>query len=87
MRTRPTFPARRAAAVANLPEFEQLRDIGKETRRTLADLDSTSTPSPNVEQCALSCLTRRLANGFDAAGISRLAPDPIALRPRKDDQP
>ena len=27
--TRPAFPARRAAAIANLPEFERLREIGR----------------------------------------------------------
>ncbi len=39
-RTRPTFPARRASAVANLPEFEQLREIGKQIKNhTLQNLD------------------------------------------------
>lgn len=39
-RTRPSFPARRAAAVAALPEFEQLRDIGRDIKNhTLANLD------------------------------------------------
>ena len=28
-RTRPQHPAKRNAAVANLPEFERLRDIGR----------------------------------------------------------
>src|SRR5271165_5618088 len=38
--TRPAFPARRAAAVAALPEFEQLRDIGRDIKNhTLANLD------------------------------------------------
>ncbi len=40
VRTRPRFPASRAAAVANLPEFEQLRDIGRDIKNhTLANLD------------------------------------------------
>lgn len=39
-RTRPTFPARRASAVANLPEVEQLREIGKQIKNhTLQNLD------------------------------------------------
>jgi len=39
-RTRPRFPASRAAAVAKLPEFEQLRDIGRDIKNhTLANLD------------------------------------------------
>jgi L-lactate dehydrogenase complex protein LldF len=39
-RTRPSFPARRAAAVAALPEFEQLRAIGRDIKNhTLANLD------------------------------------------------
>ena len=38
--TRPAFPSRRAAAVADLPEFEQLRDIGRDIKNhTLANLD------------------------------------------------
>jgi L-lactate dehydrogenase complex protein LldF len=38
--TRPTFPSRRAAAVAALPEFESLRDIGRDIKdHTLANLD------------------------------------------------
>ncbi len=39
-RTRPTFPARRAAAVAALPEFEALREAGRQIKdHTLAHLD------------------------------------------------
>src|SRR5258708_6503213 len=39
-RTRLQNPAKRAAAVAALPEFEQLRDIGREIKNhTLAHLD------------------------------------------------
>ncbi len=39
-RTRPQNPAKRAAAVAGLPEFEQLRDIGRDIKNhTLAHLD------------------------------------------------
>jgi len=51
-RTRPTFPARRAAAVANLPEFEQLREIGKGIKNhTLANLDFyLETFAANVER-------------------------------------
>jgi L-lactate dehydrogenase complex protein LldF len=51
-RTRPTFPARRAAAVANLPEFEQLREIGKQIKNhTLANLDFyLETFADNVER-------------------------------------
>ncbi len=38
--TRPRFPERRAAAVAALPEFETLRDIGRDIKNhTLANLD------------------------------------------------
>ena len=38
--SKPQFMARRTAAVANLPEFEQLRDIGREIKNhTLANLD------------------------------------------------
>lgn len=38
--TRPAFPTRRAAAVALLPEFEQLRDIARDIKdHTLANLD------------------------------------------------
>src|SRR4051794_15830996 len=38
--SKPQFMARRAAAVANLPEFERLRDIGREIKNhTLANLD------------------------------------------------
>ncbi len=51
-RTRPQFPAKRAAAVANLPEFEQLRDIGKGIKdHTLAHLDFyLETFAANVER-------------------------------------
>ncbi len=39
-RTRPHFPARRAEAVARLPEFEALREIGREIKNhALAHLD------------------------------------------------
>ncbi len=39
-RSGPSFIARRAAAVAALPEFEQLRDVGREIKdHTLANLD------------------------------------------------
>ena len=38
--SKPQFMARRAAAVANLPEFEQLRDIGRDIKNhALANLD------------------------------------------------
>jgi len=38
--TRPAFPSRRAAAVAQLPEFERLREIGRDIKdHTLANLD------------------------------------------------
>jgi L-lactate dehydrogenase complex protein LldF len=38
--TRPAFPGRRAAAVALLPEFERLRDVGRDIKNhTLANLD------------------------------------------------
>jgi L-lactate dehydrogenase complex protein LldF len=51
-RTRPQFPAKRAAAVAALPEFEQLRDIGKQIKdHTLANLDFyLETFAANVER-------------------------------------
>jgi L-lactate dehydrogenase complex protein LldF len=51
-RTRPQFPAKRAAAVAALPEFEQLRDIGKQIKdHTLANLDFyLETFAANVEK-------------------------------------
>jgi len=39
-RTRPQFPAKRAAAVAALPEFEQLREIGKQIKSVLERLRS-----------------------------------------------
>ena len=50
--TRPAFPGRRAAAVANLPEFEQLRDIGRDIKNhTLANLDFyLETYAHNVER-------------------------------------
>jgi L-lactate dehydrogenase complex protein LldF len=39
-RTRPQNPAKRAAAIARLPEFEQLRDIGRDIKNhTLQHLD------------------------------------------------
>ena len=39
-RTRPGFPTRRAAAVARLPEFEALRDEGRDIKNhTIANLD------------------------------------------------
>ena len=38
--SKPQFMARRSAAVANLPEFERLRDIGRDIKNhTLANLD------------------------------------------------
>jgi L-lactate dehydrogenase complex protein LldF len=51
-RTRPTFPARRAAAVAALPEFEALREIGRQIKdHTLANLDFyLETFAANVER-------------------------------------
>jgi L-lactate dehydrogenase complex protein LldF len=50
--TRLAFPSRRAAAVANLPEFEQLRDIGRDIKNhTLANLDFyLETYAANVER-------------------------------------
>jgi L-lactate dehydrogenase complex protein LldF len=49
---RTTMPARRAAAVAALPEFEQLRDIGRDIKNhTLANLDFyLETWAGNVER-------------------------------------
>jgi L-lactate dehydrogenase complex protein LldF len=51
-RTRPQFPAKRAAAVAALPEFEALRDIGRDIKdHTLAHLDFyLETFADNVER-------------------------------------
>ncbi len=51
-RTRPMFPARRAAAVAALPEFEALRETGKQIKdHTLANLDFyLETFAANVER-------------------------------------
>ena len=51
-RTRPQFPAKRAAAVAALPEFEALRDIGRRIKNhTLANLDFyLETFAANVER-------------------------------------
>jgi len=38
--SKPSFMARRTAAVARLPEFEELRDIGRDIKNhTLANLD------------------------------------------------
>ncbi len=50
--TRPSFAGRRSAAVANLPEFEQLRDIGRDIKNhTLAHLDFyLETWAANVEK-------------------------------------
>jgi L-lactate dehydrogenase complex protein LldF len=50
--TRPAFPARRAAAVAALPEFERLRDVGRDIKNhTLANLDFyLETWADNVER-------------------------------------
>ncbi len=50
--TRPAFPTRRAAAVALLPEFERLRDIGRDIKdHTLANLDFyLETWASNVER-------------------------------------
>ena len=50
--TRPAFPARRAAAVAALPEFERLREIGRDIKNhTLANLDFyLETWADNVER-------------------------------------
>jgi L-lactate dehydrogenase complex protein LldF len=52
VRTRPSFPARRAAAVAALPEFEALREIGRQIKdHTLANLDFyLETYAANVER-------------------------------------
>ncbi len=51
-RTRPQFPAKRAAAVAALPEFEALRETGKRIKdHTLAHLDFyLETFAANVER-------------------------------------
>ncbi len=51
-RTRPQHPLKRSAAVAALPEFEQLRDIGRDIKNhTLANLDFyLETWSANVER-------------------------------------
>jgi L-lactate dehydrogenase complex protein LldF len=51
-RTRPQGPAKRAAAVAGLPEFERLRDIGRDIKNhTLAHLDFyLETWAGNVER-------------------------------------
>src|SRR3978361_1876817 len=50
--SKPQFMARRSAAVANLPEFEQLRDIGRDIKNhTLANLDFyLETWAENVER-------------------------------------
>ncbi len=50
-RTRPQHPLKRGNAVANLPEFEQLRDIGRDIKNhTLANLDFyLETWAGNVE--------------------------------------
>ena len=50
--TRPAFPSRRAAAVAALPEFERLREIGRDIKNhTLANLDFyLETWADNVER-------------------------------------
>ncbi len=50
--TRPSFAGRRSAAVANLPEFEALRDIGRDIKNhTLANLDFyLETWAANVEK-------------------------------------
>lgn len=50
--TRGAFPARRAAAVAALPEFERLRDIGRDIKNhTLENLDFyLETWADNVER-------------------------------------
>ncbi len=50
--TRPAFPSRRAAAVAALPEFERLRDIGRDIKNhTLENLDFyLETWAANVER-------------------------------------
>ncbi|MDA8253266.1 MAG: lactate utilization protein B [Rhodospirillales bacterium] len=51
-RTRPQFPAKRAAAVAALPEFEELREAGRRIKdHTLAHLDFyLDTFAANVER-------------------------------------
>jgi L-lactate dehydrogenase complex protein LldF len=51
-RTRPGFPAKRAAAVSALPEFEALREAGKQVKdHTLAHLDFyLDTFAHNVER-------------------------------------
>jgi L-lactate dehydrogenase complex protein LldF len=50
--TRPVFPSRRAAAVAALPEFERLREIGRDIKNhTLENLDFyLETWAGNVER-------------------------------------
>ena len=52
IRTRPLFPASRAAAVAALPEFEALRETGRQIKNhTLAHLDFyLETYAANVER-------------------------------------
>jgi L-lactate dehydrogenase complex protein LldF len=52
VRTRPLFPAKRAAAVAALPEFEALRETGRQIKNhTLAHLDFyLETYAANVER-------------------------------------
>ena len=52
MRTRPQHPLKRGAAVAALPEFEQLRDIGRDIKdHTLRHLDFyLETWAANVER-------------------------------------
>lgn len=49
--TRPNFSGKRSAAVANLPEFEQLRDVGRDIKNhALANLDFyLETWADNVE--------------------------------------
>jgi L-lactate dehydrogenase complex protein LldF len=51
-RTKPQFHGKRAKAVAGLPEFEQLRDIGRDIKNhTLANLDwYLETYAANVER-------------------------------------
>ncbi len=50
--TRPSFAGKRTAAVANLPEFEQLRDVGRDIKNhVLANLDFyLETWAGNVEK-------------------------------------
>ena len=85
--TRPNFAGKRSAAVAGLPEFEALRDVGRDLKNhVLANLDFyLETWAGNVERAGGTVHWCSTADDARAAVLARATPPqtpPSHRRPR-----